>query len=370
MSSFMYLPHADRIQDLEQLAPDLGWYQLSPQVARFPSTRFMGSKEQLLLPLWRAIGQFAPRRVLDLCSGSGVVSYMFKAQGCEVISNDQMAMATTIAGAVVSNSTVRLANSDIDHIANGALPEGKIWNLYGDLYYDRADIEFLDHARVAVKELPKAKRAIATAALIRACIKRRPRGIFTYTGRRYDDGRKDLKLTLSEHFEAAAAQLNAAVFCNGRNSKVTQVDLSSGFPAADVDIVYLDPPYYSPLSDNHYVRRYHFTEALAKDWRGVRIQEKTKTKKIENYANPFSSELSCAQVIERMLARYESAPVVLSYSSNSLPSASAIRSVIERHGRKCELIEVDHRYSFANQATAKRPVRNKVKELIFVAHPA
>jgi hypothetical protein len=30
-------------------------------------------------------------------------------------------------------------------------------------------------------------------------------------------------------------------------------------------------------------------------------------------------------------------------------------------------MEVDHRYSFANQAAAKKPVRNKVKELIFKA---
>src|SRR5690606_26182695 len=124
-----------------------------------------------------------------------------------------------------------------------------------------------------------------------------------------------------------------------------------------------------PLSDNHYVRRYHFTEALAKDWKDVRIQENTKTKKIENYNNPFSSELSCAQMIERTLLHYDKIPVVLSYSSNSLPNAPAIRQIINRHGRECELLEVDHRYSFASQSAAKRPVQNQVKELICVAHP-
>ena len=25
------------------------------------------------------------------------------------------------------------------------------------------------------------------------------------------------------------------------------------------DLVYIDPPYYSPLSDNEYVRRYHLS---------------------------------------------------------------------------------------------------------------
>lgn len=44
------------------------------------------------------------------------------------------------------------------------------------------------------------KRAIAMTALIRACTKKRPRGIFTYTGNRYNDGRKDLQKALSQQF--------------------------------------------------------------------------------------------------------------------------------------------------------------------------
>mgnify|MGYP000411681329 CR=1 FL=1 len=40
------------------------------------------------------------------------------------------------------------------------------------------------------------KKAIAMTALIRACTKKRPRGIFTYTGDRYNDGRKDLQKSL------------------------------------------------------------------------------------------------------------------------------------------------------------------------------
>ena len=363
----MYRPHGSRIQDFEARAPELGWYALSGQIDHFPSTRFMGSKERLLEPLWRAIGQFAPRRVLDLCSGSGVVSYMLKAQGCHVVSNDQMTMATTIAEAVIANSTECLIDDEIHEVASGSLSGGKIWNLYGDLYYDCSDMEFLDHARLAAKTLSPVKQRMATAALVRACIKRRPRGIFTYTGRRYDDGRKDLKLTLREHFRNAIAQLNAAVFENGSRCSVANVDLSTDLPVAEVDLVYFDPPYFSPLSDNDYVRRYHFTEALARDWEGVQIQETTKTKKFKNYANPFKSELICAQTIERVLEGYRGIPVVLSYSSNSLPSAETIHRIIERHGRQCRWTEVDHRYSFANQAAAKRPVRNKVKELIFVA---
>lgn len=359
----------DRIgSDFGACAPDLGWYELSRQVGRFPSTRFMGSKEQLLQPLWKAIGQFAPQSVLDLCSGSGVVSYMLKAQGCRVFANDYMRMATVIAEATVVNSSVTLSVEDIDAVANAAPSLNPfIATTYGELYYKRCDIEFLDNARQHISEWHGPKRSIAMAALIRACIKRRPRGIFTYTGDRYDDGRRDLKLSLREHFVQAVAQINAAVFDNGRQCETFNIDLSHSLPDVQADLIYLDPPYFSPLSDNEYVRRYHFTEALACNWVGVDIQHDTKTKKIRNYPSPFRSEIGCVKAIGEILDRYRDSAVVISYSSNALPSASTMLGLFKRHGRKPSLTEVDHRYSFGNQANAKQVVRNKVKELIFIA---
>lgn len=348
-------------------APDLGWFELSPQISLFPSTRFMGSKEQLLSPLWQEIGKIAPSSVLDLCSGSGVVSYMLKAQGCRVISNDYMRMATTIAAATVQNSTVHLTDQDVAALFSNSKSDDFIWRTYGELYYSRADVAFLDNMTTAIRSLIDAKRSIAMAALIRACIKRRPRGIFTYTGDRYDDGRKDLKLSLREHFLIAVKQINEAVFDNGAANQVCNVDLSHGLPDHQVDLVYLDPPYFSPLSDNEYVRRYHFTEAMACDWQGVEIQLETKTKKIRNYPSPFRSEIGCVRAIGEILDFYKNSVVVMSYSSNSLPDAHTILKLLRQHGRKAHVTEVDHRYSFGNQSAAKAPIRNKVKELIFVA---
>lgn len=354
--------------DFGLLVPDLGWYQLSPQVGRFPSTRFMGSKEQLLLPVWKAIGQFAPQSVLDLCSGSGVVSYMLKTQGCRVFSNDYMRMATTVAEATIANSTEVLSEAEISAIADAPPASDRfVERTYGELYFKRVDVKFVDNARMAIQQMSGSKRAIAMAALIRACIKRRPRGIFTYTGHRYDDGRRDLRMSLREHFIAAARQINDAVFDNGRKCEVYNVDLSVDFPAVAPDVVYLDPPYFSPLSDNEYVRRYHFTEALARNWNGVEIQQHTQTKKIKNYPSPFRSEIGCLRAVGEMVDRYKRSAIAISYSSNSLPTAEDMMAHLRRHGRKPRLVEVDHRYSFANQAKARQPVRNKVKELIFIA---
>jgi DNA adenine methylase len=343
-------------------------HQLSAQVSCFPSTRFMGSKEQLLLPLWKAINQFTPTSVLDLCSGSGVVGYMLKAQGCRVVSNDYMRMATTIADAAIANSGETLSQRDIFKVLNAAeIADGFISRTYGEIYYSKSDVAFLDKARLAIQKFGGHKKSIAMAALVRACIKRRPRGIFTYTGHRYDDGRKDLKKSLAEHFVLAAEQINNAVFDNGKACDVLNADLSHGLPNVAVDAVYLDPPYFSPLSDNEYVRRYHFTEALARNWEGVEIQSETKTKKIRNYPNPFKSELGCVRAFGEILDFYKDSAIIISYSSNSLPTATSITALFKRHGRSVRQIEVDHRYSFGNQGFARSPVKNKVKELIFAA---
>lgn len=342
---------------------------LNPQVWKFPPTRFMGSKERLLAALWEQIGSFRPRAVLDLCSGSGVVSYMLKAQRCRVVANDYMAMAATLARALVANSTVTLPEDVVEAIA-AARDDGDafVQRTYADLYFDKDDTRFIDQARTAIGRLAGAERDIATAALVRACLKKRPRGIFTYTGIRYDDGRRDLRLSLREHFRLAAKAMNGAVFCNGHSNQALRCDIATAPPGVDVDLVYLDPPYFSPLSDNEYVRRYHFVEALACDWQGVEIQLETKTRKIKNYPTPFRTEAGTAQAFEDLADFYRGLPLLISYSTNALPKAEDTVRLLKRHRKRVKVVEIDHVYSFGNQGHLIGGARNRVKELIFVAY--
>lgn len=81
---------------------------LSEQVMRYPATRYMGSKSKLLTQIWAVASQFKFHTVVDLFSGSGIVGYMFKAQGKSVLSNDYMAMSATFAKAMVENNKVIL----------------------------------------------------------------------------------------------------------------------------------------------------------------------------------------------------------------------------------------------------------------------
>ena len=65
--------------------------------------------------------------------------------------------------------------------------------------------------------------------------------------------------------------VNKAVFDNGKQNRSRHGD-AMDLRVEHAGLVYIDPPYYSPLSDNEYVRRYHFVEGLARDWKDVEIQ--------------------------------------------------------------------------------------------------
>ena len=80
--------------------------ELPEQVAMYPPTRFMGSKSKLISNIWSVASNFRFETVLDLFSGSGIVGYMFKSQGKQVISNDYMAMSAIFTKAMVENNTV------------------------------------------------------------------------------------------------------------------------------------------------------------------------------------------------------------------------------------------------------------------------
>lgn len=142
------------------------------------------------------------RTALDAFSGSGCVSYMLKQKGIEVYSNDFMAFSANFTKALIENSSVLLDGTDIEILLNDNLNAGTfVQNTFKDLYFEDEDNAFIDKIIANVDLLNNDhKKALALGAITRACMKKRPRGIFTYVGARYDDGRRDLQLSLKEHF--------------------------------------------------------------------------------------------------------------------------------------------------------------------------
>ena len=158
--------------------------------------------------------------------------------------------------------------------------------------------------------------------------------------------------------------VNGAVFDNGQTNKSRRGNAMT--VPWKADLVYMDPPYYSPYSDNDYVRRYHFLEGIACDWQGLEIQEHTKTKKFKSYPSPFSSRTGAYDAFDKLFRKFKDNILMLSYSSNSLPNKDELLSLMSKYKKQVEVVSIDYRYSFANQGHKVANNKNKVQEYVFI----
>jgi DNA adenine methylase/adenine-specific DNA-methyltransferase len=302
---------------------------------------------------------------IDAFSGSGVVSYIFKSQGLEVLINHFINFPAVIARATVENSREVLDSETVDAICGPPADDRDfIQDKFDGLYFNSDDRRFLDSAWSHIDLLDGYKRDMAIAALVLSAARKQPRGVFTFTdSTRYADGRRDLQLSLREHFREHVADYNSVVFDNGLASKSVNgdvFDVDVGCP----DLVYLDPPYAPPRDDNDYIKRYHFLEGLSVYWRGVKIMEQTKTKKLEKRFTPFAYKRTIESALLRTFEHFEKArAIVLSYSSNAIPDASRIADLLGKVKSSVEVIDIDHKYSFGTHSAA---ARRDVSEYLFI----
>jgi len=277
-------------------------------------------------------------------------------------------MNSTIANAIITNSKIKLSKKDIAILlANSSGHDEFVSKTFKGIYYTDEENAFIDMVRGNIGNLKGSiKQDLAMSALIRACVKKRPRGIFTYTGFRYNDGRKDLKMSFEEQLLAAIELLNGAVFDNGLSHKTHNKDSMS--ISTKADLVYIDPPYYNPVSDNEYVRRYHFVEGLSRGWKDVEMQWETKTKKFKNYPTPFSTRNGVYAAFDKLFEKHKDSILVISYSSNSFPTKDEMVKLLSKYKQEVEVVAIDYTYSIGNQGHKVNDNKNRVQEYIFIGH--
>src|SRR5690349_22549685 len=339
-----------------------------PEVVRravlFPRLRYMGSKYRLIPHLASAFAELGGATALDAFSGSGVVSYLLKACGYQVTANDFLAFPAVIARASVVNQDVTLGAGDIAEICGPPADDRDfIQRTFDGIYYTGADLRFLDSAWSHIDRMSGHRQALAISALVLSAARRQPRGVFTVTGHRYDDGRRDLRLSLREHFTERAAEYNGVVFDSGRSCAAISSDVFD-LPPGGYDVVYLDPPYAPPRDDNCYIKRYHFLEGLSGYWRGQALLENTRTRKLPKRYTPFSYTRTVTDALRRMVRQFAGSALVLSYSSNAVPDAATIEGLLREVKRHVEVRVIDHTYAFGTHQAARR---RTAREYLFIA---
>lgn len=328
----------------------------------------MGSKRRLLPVIADVVSHLRAESALDPFTGSACVAYLLKRLGLSVTAGDMLAFSYHWANASVANSNETLSPSELIALTSpNPRADDFVRRTFAGLYFSDDDNLFLDELWANLTMLEgQRKRSIALSAATRACLKRRARGVFTYTGHRYDDGRRDLRRSLRDHFVEAAEMWNQAVFDNGRVCQAFHSDVFDLAPD-QYDLVYVDPPYFTPHSDNEYTRRYHFIEGLVSYWRDVEIQPHTKTKKIVRRDTPFQHRATVYDAFDRLFGKYRGATYIVSYSSNCLPTRDEMIAILRRYCRSVDVIDISHTYTFGTHAHKVGNTRNRVTEYLFVA---
>jgi DNA adenine methylase/adenine-specific DNA-methyltransferase len=321
----------------------------------------MGSKYRLAPRLAELFATLPPGPAIDAFSGSGVVAYTLKLAGREVLANDHLTFTSTLAEAMVANGSEWLSADDVARICSPSR-DGRdfIARTFDGLYFPASDHAFLDSAWSHIDELEGAKRALALSALCLAAAQKQPRGVFTITTPRYDDGRRQFRMSLEALFREAVGRCNAAVVPGAARARCGDVFDVPGEAA----IAYLDPPYAPPRDDTCYVKRYHFLEGLATYWRGQEIMWETRTRKLVKRHTPFASKRTAADALDRLFDHFSATEaLVVSYGSNAALSGDELEGLIRRHRPSVQRIELAHRYAFGTHRTAER---RAATEYVFV----
>ncbi|MFP4152467.1 MAG: DNA adenine methylase [Alkalispirochaeta sp.] len=336
-------------------APD----ETQQRLNAFPLMRYMGSKSRLLPWIREVLRTIEFESVLDAFSGSGAVSYLFKAMGKRVLANDFLHFSHILTKAIIENDFERIAPEHLD-ILLGEDPSAPdfIRSTFNGIFFSTEDLQFLDLVSHNIKKLDnRYLRALALSALIRSSVKKQPRGVFTISGdiSRYDDGRRDMRLSLRAHFREQVDYYNSAVFSNGNkhlsfNSDIFEFDDRFYRP----DLVYLDPPYVPKSDDNCYVKRYHFLEGLSKYWADEEILYDTKVKKIKKKYTPFSYRRTADEAFHRLFRKFADSKIVLSYSSNGYPTLDELESMMRLYKKRVDVYRRPHRYHFGTHGAVKR----------------
>lgn len=332
----------------------------------FPRLRYMGNKYKLVSWLSEIFDSIDFETVIDPFSGSGTVSYLLKAKGHSVISSDFLNFPTVITKAIVENNGVTLSSTTLKKLLKKTKPQSTFAvDTFEGIFYTKQDLEFIDMAWNVIPTISNEyEKNIAIAALVRSCAKRQPRGVFTVAGdpSHYKDGRRDLELSIKDHFVEQIEVFNHSVFSS---SKICNSYRSDVFLLAEnnADLVYLDPPYIPEKNDNCYMKRYHFLEGVSCHWEGQDIMWESKVHKIRKPVSAFNKRATAIQTFERLFEKFKKQKIVLSYSSNSIPSLEILVSLLKKQKRTVEVFKKDYRYHFGNHIHVEK---DQVEEYLIV----
>jgi 16S rRNA G966 N2-methylase RsmD len=320
--------------------------------ARFPPTRYQGSKRKLADAILAATHDLDFDTVLDAFGGTGAVSHAFKRAGKSVTYNDLLAFNHQIGIALIENDNVRLNDSAIAAIGDrrpGRDYRDLIEREFEGIYFTSEENRWLDVAVANIRAMACGyARAMAWYALIQAAMMKRPYNLFhrrnlymrTADVRRGFGNKTTWDRRFDEHVGDAARAANDAIHDGGGSCKAIRGDVL----AIDerYDLIYVDPPYVSGAGVGvDYRDFYHFLEGMVEYDRWLpRIDRGSRHRRLLREPNPWCDPRRCRERFARLFERFGNAVLVVSYRSDGIPSIDELAEMLRRVKRTVRVCDL------------------------------
>lgn len=324
-----------------------------PAVAKFPSTRYQGSKQKFADWIWNCVKDIPFHSALDAFGGTGCISFRLKEEGKQVTYNDILPFNQIIGKALIENTNVILTEYEIDALLrrneNFTYPDF-IERTFKDIYFTDEENRWLDIVSTNIRHIKNPyKQAIAYFALFQACIIKRPYNLFHRRNlyvrlqevERSFGNKKTWDTPFEVHFRKFVEEANNAIFDNGekcRSLNCNVFDLKPTF-----DFVYIDTPY---LNDNgvgvDYADFYHFLNGLVDydNW-NTHIDYTSKHLRLFRQPNVWNNPGTIHQAFEQLFSQFSNATMAVSYRSNGIPSVDELVLMLEKLGKCVKIYQSD-----------------------------
>ena len=333
----------------------------------FPTTRYQGSKRKMLPWIYKNVEKLEFNTVLDVCGGSGSVSYLFKKMGKSVTYNDKLTFNHLIGKALIQNQGVLFTDEDLAgllEVARQNPADDFIQKTFQSVYYPKKENKWLDAVNGGIinmnhyhGDILDYKKSIAYYALFQSCLVKRPFNLFhrknlqirTKNVERNFGNKTTWETPFEKHFTKFIKEVNLSMFdsgveCFATNQSALEIE------NFNYDLVYIDPPYITKndRSDSpSYLQGYHFLEGIANyaqwpEW----IDFDTKNRSFREFKDedPFSRE-NITDALEELISRFRESTIVLSYKKGGVPSIETIVKIMKRYKTRVYTKSVHYQYA-------------------------
>jgi adenine-specific DNA-methyltransferase len=320
-------------------------------VAKFPSTRYQGSKAKLVEWIWEQVAGLDFVTCLDAFGGTCAVAYRLKQAGKQVTYNDLLRFNYYFGLALIENDAIRLDPEEVNRLLvrqPGITYPRFVQDNFPDIYFTDEENSWIDQTITNIRGLTDPyQSALAFFALCQACIIKRPYNLFhrknLYIRLADVDRSFGNKITwdrpFEEWFRVFTEEANQAVFDNGHAHHALNLD------AVDVpgeyDLVYIDTPYISKRGTAvDYLDFYHFLEGLTMydEW-GAHIDRRSKHRRLKSRPSEWTDKSKIHAAFDHLFRRYRNSILVVSYRSDGIPSETELVSLLRQYKRQ---VRVEH----------------------------